>query len=294
MNIAAEHMYRVQEQLLAAHEYIPMTKSFREPSSPKREDSMNLAISMCGADALTQHVPIYIDDAMLELVQAAFKTFPRDTVWGPEMMMFPLGLISARSPMITLSGDRPISAAQWFTDDQIDHCIYLNWAEVPRRHLPPRYTVHVPPLWPFLMGTMDKGESPSQWRAQNEAEEEALGDHQQFGLFLMTVWTLLNQRIAVKETYEPSRAHRRRAEKEGKDTPSTVTVIRLRRPSRDNGAEADSSPIDWTHRWVVNGFWRNQYHPSTDSHKPTWIAPYIKGPDDKPLILKDRIYTFVR
>lgn len=109
--------------------------------------------------------------------------------------------------------------------------------------------------------------------------------------FQFTLWTLMNQRIAVKEDVPSNRAFRRR---HGSDAIPTVTLMRLRRPSNADGSESASSPVDWSHRWVVGGHWRNQFRPSTQDHLPTWIAPYIKGPEDKPLVLKDRVYTFVR
>jgi hypothetical protein len=39
----------------------------------------------------------------------------------------------------------------------------------------------------------------------------------------------------------------------------------------------------WGYQWIVSGHWRRQYYPASDAHKPVYIAPYVKGPADKPL-----------
>lgn len=65
-----------------------------------------------------------------------------------------------------------------------------------------------------------------------------------------------------------------------------VQIIHLRRKEsvEDPGVRpADSKAIEWSCRWVVKGFWRNQYYPGRGVHEPKWIDPFVKGPADKPL-----------
>ena len=38
-----------------------------------------------------------------------------------------------------------------------------------------------------------------------------------------------------------------------------------------------------TYRYPVRGHWRNQWYPSTQSHKPIWIEDHIRGPHSAPL-----------
>jgi hypothetical protein len=52
--------------------------------------------------------------------------------------------------------------------------------------------------------------------------------------------------------------------------------------------------VDWSHRWIVQGHWRNQWYARAGEHRPKWIDPYPKGPEDKPLVLKDKIYRWIR
>lgn len=86
-----------------------------------------------------------------------------------------------------------------------------------------------------------------------------------------------------------AKAKRQRARRE---QPATgVRVVRLRehlRVARDTGLPDgdEQSKRVYRHRWVVRGFWRKTYYPSTKTHRPQWIAPHVRGPKDAPLIVK--------
>jgi hypothetical protein len=42
------------------------------------------------------------------------------------------------------------------------------------------------------------------------------------------------------------------------------------------------------------GHWRNQWLPSVATHRQQWIPEHIKGPGDKPLVLKSGVIDFKR
>jgi hypothetical protein len=109
---------------------------------------------------------------------------------------------------------------------------------------------------------------------------------------LKAFWTLSTQRMAVRSRAEhpPRYVARRLARNE--IPVQDIHVITLRRPSA--GSEAEPSAVDWSHRWLVGGHWRNQFLPSVGSHRLQWISPYVKGPSDKPLIVKSRLYKWTR
>lgn len=79
-----------------------------------------------------------------------------------------------------------------------------------------------------------------------------------------------------------------------------VTCASLRRhrylTDEDRSAgEADAH--EYSHRWIVRGHMRNQaigprLTGGERKHIRIWIAPFVKGPDDKPLVLKDRVQLF--
>lgn len=91
----------------------------------------------------------------------------------------------------------------------------------------------------------------------------------------------LEQRLVVESRERCDRPTRRRLEKAGLNYPE-IRVIRLR-TSHGDGHDSGPGLVNWRHRWLVRGHWRQQFHPSDQSHRPLWIAPYVKGPDDKPL-----------
>jgi hypothetical protein len=77
----------------------------------------------------------------------------------------------------------------------------------------------------------------------------------------------------------PDRASRKRAKRVGLPE-REITVVRLRRDQKSS--ENTGTSIDYAFRFMVSGHWRNQWFPSLQTHRQTWIAPYVKGPDDKP------------
>lgn len=116
---------------------------------------------------------------------------------------------------------------------------------------------------------------------------------------LHALWLLLNQTI-VATVDEPTSRHARKAMRRMK-MPDTVTVIQLRR-SAPTELEGESQ-VEWSHRWIVRGHWAWRVcgpdHPQARPYKDgfgvrLWIAPYQKGPADKPLIVTDKLYDLRR
>jgi len=65
----------------------------------------------------------------------------------------------------------------------------------------------------------------------------------------------------------------------------TCHVVHMRRLDRrrHHDAAGDEAAIDWQCQWLVRGHWRQQFYPRAGRHVPRWIAPYVKGPEDKPM-----------
>lgn len=105
-------------------------------------------------------------------------------------------------------------------------------------------------------------------------------------------WALVQQRLVQTRDERPSRSFRRRIERSCNLGHSHVKCVILRRTtSRPSDGETD---IEWSHRWLVSGHWRNQWLPSAETHRLQYIVPYVKGPEDKPLILKRTLNLVVR
>lgn len=105
---------------------------------------------------------------------------------------------------------------------------------------------------------------------------------------------LMMQHIAVREERQAPRGSRRRWQR---DLPEKhepyIVVVRLRRPKHQPTGEPSS--VEWSHRWIVGGHWRAQWFPSLQTHRQIWISDYVKGPEDRPLVVrKGRAFELVR
>jgi len=109
------------------------------------------------------------------------------------------------------------------------------------------------------------------------------------GLRLMKQFVPAKHHVMVR----PDRINRRQAKKV--EFPERdITVVRLRREKQPH-AEPSGKTIDYSHRFLRSGHWRNQWYPSLHRHRMKWINPTIVGPPDKPLRSgKQRVFTWTR
>lgn len=134
------------------------------------------------------------------------------------------------------------------------------------------------------------------WALGQDWDERILADisdHQHASMaedrrWLATMCALAAQPNVVDfSDTSPGRPAVKRAQRAG-FTSSMVRVVNLRRTVYD-GAGASREPTDasgrhFTVRWPVVGHWRSQaYGPGRAYRRPTYIAPYIKGPEGAPL-----------
>jgi hypothetical protein len=205
-----EQLYNVQERLIASRQYMLSYDLLGRATSEIRRDASRIALELSSKESVLGMAPIWIDDDMLQLVHAAAATLPGSTVWRREMMLFPSGLITAQRPLMLLSQQRDIVASQWVGDPAIDACVYINWAPLVRRF--PEAPSHI--LWPFLLGHIGQGSRLDEVVDPVGIDVSAREDHNKFGKFLLALWLLMSQRIAIKESQEAPRAVRRRFERD--------------------------------------------------------------------------------
>lgn len=75
-----------------------------------------------------------------------------------------------------------------------------------------------------------------------------------------------------------------------KGRPSLVTIIDVKRGSSGGSGNGDGS-VEHDHRWEVRGHFRNQPHgPGRELRKTIWIDDQVRGPEDKPILKKPRVY----
>lgn len=110
---------------------------------------------------------------------------------------------------------------------------------------------------------------------------------------VLAFWTLIQQPLAVIEQRHPERAIRRRLEK--KDSPlavNTIRVVTLRKIIRRNPETGEKVEVEWSHRWIVSGHWRNAR--TSRGRRMVWINPYVKGPEDKQIVVKKTVHRWTR
>lgn len=117
---------------------------------------------------------------------------------------------------------------------------------------------------------------------------------------IIAVFMLMGQTVSTVEKVDAERSQAKRMRR--MNLPTQVTVITLRRSS---GSKRDGeSQVEWQHRWVVRGHWAWRHcgdgHPFAEPSPDggyrcrVWIAPYVKGPDDKPMMITDKVMALRR
>lgn len=120
---------------------------------------------------------------------------------------------------------------------------------------------------------------------------ELEGARTPFFYLIQPLIALLEQHVIVRQREEPSKHAARRAERANVNA-NAVTVITLRRPVHQRPVE--EQVVDWAVRWLVRAHWRRQWYPSLGTHKPLLIAEHVKGPEDRPLRVTSRVWSFTR
>jgi len=107
-------------------------------------------------------------------------------------------------------------------------------------------------------------------------------------VWLQRLWVALclfcDQRLLQTRRERVERQARKEAARRGwLGEPLVNVVVLRRREAAADGAVTSAEPVPWSCRWVVRGHWRQQWYPSERRHKPLWILPHVKGPEEKPL-----------
>lgn len=113
------------------------------------------------------------------------------------------------------------------------------------------------------------------------------------GMIVLKMLAFLHSPYVTTESGKMPRGLRRRCLGSGvpaAETEQLINVLSLRQAQKES--EARGGTRDWQHQWWVAGHYRAQWIPSEQAHRVIWIAPYIKGPADKPFV--ERVYDVKR
>lgn len=110
--------------------------------------------------------------------------------------------------------------------------------------------------------------------------------------YLVLFWLIANQYLAAIEDVRPVGLIAQQA-REHKIIPR-LRVIRLRR-ERVEQEEHDPTGREYSHRWTVRAHWRHQpCGPGRQDRKWVLVRAHVRGPDDKPLVVKQRAFILDR
>ena len=109
--------------------------------------------------------------------------------------------------------------------------------------------------------------------------------------YLALFWLIANQELSrIESIHLPPGSWTAMQAREAKIVPK-LRIVSLRRERIDYVEPEVHSEREYSHRWVVRAHWRNQaYGPGRQDHKWVLVNAHVKGPDDKPLIVKQRAY----
>lgn len=130
----------------------------------------------------------------------------------------------------------------------------------------------------------------------NEQEESQVRSMIEDRELMAALFTLLNTHsVAHIGTEQPPRHIARREQRAGRKEPSQVKVVYLRRPEHEREPGDAEHRVNYSHRWMVSAHWRNQpYGPGRAKRRLQLIPAHVKGPDDKPVIVKSTVKAWVR
>jgi hypothetical protein len=173
----------------------------------------------------------------------------------------------------------PLAAIAWDRYDQ--GIILFFFADL-------RYRNRLPGLCIIWVCSMAFGQTWRRWEDQPDSS---------FNLMLRALLTFFRfsaQHILTTTARQVGRAAQRRLARENPVVPPVHLVI-LRRKAYRAINEETGHTVEWSCQWLVRGHWRQQFFPSDGSNRPIWIAPYLKGPEGKPIrIASETVYDVAR
>lgn len=263
--------------------------------------------------------PFYWAPHVLEIIRAAAETMPTWT-FTVESLPTPHGFFWFDTPLpLVRHKDTPLMAVSWTSvaqtgetkvvdgkemhglkvvagGDSIDAVYVAFWG---KGHGPVT-------IVPYTMTPLFPGKNMNEYletyrqslEEKHDFNEDSLVDYHVKMRYLACCLSLLEQRIVGTRRVVgklPRSIRRRLYAKPLKDAEATVSVITLRAYEQHRkDDEEEVGTVEWRVRWLVRGHWRHQWYAKEQVHKPKWIAPYVKGPADKPLRVDPKVFQVTR
>lgn len=237
------------------------------------------AIERYGQHGLRDGEPIFWSTAMCELLTSVAPTIPEWTL-RESAMPCPSGFMFFSKSIGEVTSYRVRAAVRGLgfeRSDFVDGMDITVWVELLEGD-------GIGTLLPSMVSFWQFGQS--QIGRLNEKDTR-------YTQWIATAFALMEQTILVKSPERAPRSTRRRL---GPDGETPIQIVKLRRSEREGVSKKDGSETpEWSCSWVVRGHWRQHYYPKTNDHRPLFILPYVKGPEDKPLKTQaDRVFVVDR
>lgn len=256
---------------LARHRLLPMMTSDGDAELPTHVNDVLVA-------RLMRAEPVFVAPDVLEAWEFARAAFEPEPLQADEPFT-PTGLVLFPRPIgMGRHGPPDTDALLWSVAPPELRVVQLQQRQGDWRVL----GVFLTPLNTTLRATLD--ELAAQMDGWGSFEEHKTT---QTWASIQSFWRMARGFVRV-----PERASRpgRRAAKRALLEREHVTVIRLRRQRRDDPDDPETErDVDWQCRWMVRGHWRH-----LQDGRQTWVMAHVKGPDDKPFRVNDRVWEFVR
>jgi len=267
--VANEELWRVVDM---ARGIINHTEDFAHPEFMRRMLAQ-AALWWIGADAS-------------ELVEHAAPSMPPATLTA-ELMPDEVGFVCFEQAITGVDADVDgqsieVDCLLWERGTVVgnDAVSIIAWRHAPTEGFPV-------PLGraDWLVGTDTDHRLPGQTDAQHTSIVE---DRR----VLAALWQLSSQASITDTTEtEPDRATQRRLARRGHEVPK-VRIVNLASHQRAYSAPSSDAEAsrEYQRRWIVGGHWRQQAcGPQWSQRRPVYIAPHIKGPEDKPLVTPEPV-----
>jgi hypothetical protein len=260
----------------------------------RREETARLIESLIFS-TLEGATPFYWSPEMCDVLGSIASTMPAWTLHRRDLLV-EQGFMHFAKPL-PLPGrfnedwQAPLSAIAWRptlpTDaygDQDDLYVSL-FIKLPE----------YPPV-PFIAIPFVEGQDIRGWMNDVGTEDDGFPDRpivETALCYIGAALALVRQQIITTPSERPERSIRKRLPDDWQGEPM-VRVVQLRRISANHGAGSDA--VEWSHRWVVSGHWRQQAcGPNYSERRPVYVLPFVKGPGDKPLKAQaERVFAVVR
>lgn len=141
-------------------------------------------------------------------------------------------------------------------------------------------------LIPYIATWVNDGETIAEGvkNPDDGSDDTFIRDAMPLLRFIVAAGAFLRTKAPVTVATERVDRHaRKRLIRQGYEGDDTVQVVTLRARENSRHESGEAGEVNWSHRWIVMGHWRQQWYQSTGRHLPIWIHPFIKGPEEKPL-----------